>query len=378
MRLPKSLLPVALITALAACSTAHSADPNQTTPAPSQTPPTSQSQAPVRLPPIAEYPSAPHQDLAGNLWFRTVFDGLIRFDGTQFTRFTTKDGLPTDSVGRLIEDADGTLWLATKAGLVKYDGDTFQTLTKCEGSNFTKTFAPHGDHRDLWDVLRDRHGTLWITTLDGVFRHNGKAFERFPLPQPAAQHSYDFTPRMVYCIYEDRAGTLWFGTDGAGVVSYDGSEKVIYTQKSHGLASDRVTGILQDSRGDFWFGTSDGGVSRFNGKTFTTHLRSDKPSESMGWGRVMSILEDNAGDVWFAAAGPIKGAYRFDGKAFHFYSTAQGLGSGHASSLTQDKSGALWIGTTAGVYRFDGKRFVHFPKDAEAAAKILKQAVTKE
>lgn len=312
---------------------------------------------------IGQYPSAPHEDRYGNLWFATAFEGLVRFDGKEFVTFTTKHGLAADSVREILEDEDGRLWFATTGGLCTFDGESFATLTVYEDVSWAPGFGSHGHHRDVWDVLRDRQGQLWIATADGVFRFEGECFRRFPLPVPSPAHSYDFTAKMVYDIFEDRDGALWFGTDGAGVVRYDGTNLVVYAMKAHGLCSDRVCRIVQDARGDLWFGSADGGASRYDGRSFETFLRNETFSESMGWGRVMGLHAASSGDVWFGMSGPVRGAYRYDGEDFRFYSTKDGLGDGHCPSVGEDRSGDLWLGTTAGVYRLVGERFVNFTKD---------------
>tara|TARA_R110002096_G_scaffold100339_2_gene222419 strand:+ start:1272 stop:2339 length:1068 start_codon:yes stop_codon:yes gene_type:complete len=311
---------------------------------------------------LGQYPSAPHEDRHGNLWFCCVFEGLTRFDGEQFVTFTEADGLASNTVRTILEDDDGTLWFATTGGLSKHDGATFTTVATYRGVTPTPGFGKHGHHRDLWDVHRDRQGNLWIASMDGVFRHDGEAFRPFALPTPGPDHSFEFTRKMVYDIFEDRQGRLWFGTDGAGAVRYDGAAFQVFTSKEHGLCSDRVTSVHQDTRGHFWFGSSDGGVSHYDGSSFTTHLRNKTFSQHMGWGRVMGCAEDAMGNLWFGIAGPVRGVYRYDGKAFRFFSEKHGLGDGHVSSVRVDRAGRVWLGTTAGVYRFDGQRFANFTK----------------
>lgn len=312
---------------------------------------------------IAQYPSVPHEDRHGNLWFSTAFEGLVRYDGKEFVTFTTEDDLGGNTVRDILEDEDGVLWIGTSGGVTRYDGDTFETLTEYVGVIPKYSFTEDGDHRDIWDVLKDRQGTLWIATLDGLFRHDGSAFTPFPLPATETLPNYEFTPKMVYDIYEDKGGVLWFGTDGAGVVRYDGKNMTVFTAKTHGLTSDRVCTTIQDKRGDYWFGTSDGGVSHYDGETFTTYLRNTTYSEAMGWGRVMAIHEDQSGNLWFGKAGPVRGATRYDGETFRHFSEKDGLGDGHIPSIGEDRSGNLWFGTSAGVYRFDGERFENFTRD---------------
>lgn len=323
-------------------------------------------QEPVQL---AEYPGAPFETRSGVLWFATVLKGLIRYDGHEFVTFSTEDGLAGNTVRGLVEDDNGALWIGTNAGVSIFDGESFTTLTDYGDIPVTRTFSKEGDHRDVWEVFKDRKGDFWITTMDGVFRYDGAAFTPFPMPAIAGPGKFEFAPKMVYSIYEDRDGALWFGTDGAGVVRYDGSELTTFTVEANGLCSDRVCTILQDGRRDFWFGTSDGGVSRWDGRAFTTHLRSETRSIHTGWGRYMAIAEDRHGDVWFGVSSAGGGVHRWDGRAFRTFTEADGLGSGGVPSIREDRQGNLWFGTTAGVFRFDGVRFINFTEAHPDAGK---------
>ena len=316
---------------------------------------------------LSQYPGAPFEDLAGNLWFSTVTEGVIRYDGERFVNFTTKDGLAGNIVREIVIGDGGKIWMATNGGISVYDGTGFTTLTDYGDIAITRTFTEEGDHRDIWDLVQDQKGAWWIATLDGVFRYDGKSFAPFPMPSIAAKGAFEFTPKMVYSIFESADGALWFATDGTGAVRYDGSKMTVYTKKSHGLCSDRICSILQDRRGDFWFGTSDGGVSRYDGKVFTTHFRSAEFSKHTGWGRFMGIYEDRKGHVWFGVSSQGGGVHRFDGKEFRYFTVKDGLGTGGIPSISEDRSGNLWFGTTSGVYRFEGGRFINFTRDTVPA-----------
>ncbi len=69
------------------------------------------------------------EDKKGNLWFGG--DGLSRYDGKSFTRFTTKDGLINDSVWSILEDRTGALWVGTRETILhRFDGKTFTSFTE--------------------------------------------------------------------------------------------------------------------------------------------------------------------------------------------------------------------------------------------------------
>src|SRR5579872_798643 len=53
------------------------------------------------------------------------------------------------------------------------------------------------------------------------------------------------------------------------------------------------------------------------------------------------------------------GAQRYN---FKYYSHADGLGGMEVHSLLQDRTGFIWIGTSLGLYRYDGLHFRGYTK----------------
>jgi hypothetical protein len=69
----------------------------------------------------------------------------------QYTNFTTKDGLPSNHVYRIIQDYKGFLWFLTDKGMVKYNGSTFKTFTTKEGL----------PTNDIWDIRVTKDHKVW-------------------------------------------------------------------------------------------------------------------------------------------------------------------------------------------------------------------------
>lgn len=297
---------------------------------------------------VSQYIRRIFQDRRGALRFGTNGDGVCRYDGARFVFFTRRDGLGGDIVRAIVEDDAGTLWFATDGGVTRYDGKRFRNLDEQDGLA----------DRDVWSLLRDRHGVLWVGTKSGVSRIAGGSITRFPLSRPPAPSGAPTSfprigPELVWSILEDRSGALWFGTDGAGLVKYDGRSQVVYSRRD-GLPSDAITSILQARDGNLWLGTWDGGVSRFDGRSFTTVLSSAAAGGAAGW----SLLEDHTGRRWFGTAGA--GLFSYAGDSLRHYTAADGLGSQHVQSMLEERgTHRLWFGTSGGLYRLDGGRFVN-------------------
>ena len=62
-------------------------------------------------------------DSKGNMWIGTLGGGLNKFDPVtqKISIYTTKDGLPDNSINSIIEDDLGYIWLSTNNGLSRFD-----------------------------------------------------------------------------------------------------------------------------------------------------------------------------------------------------------------------------------------------------------------
>jgi hypothetical protein len=69
-----------------------------------------------------------------------------------YTAFTTRDGLPSNYIYRAIEGNDGYLWVATDAGIARYDGKRFQTFTTDNGL----------PDNEVLSIAKEINGRIWV------------------------------------------------------------------------------------------------------------------------------------------------------------------------------------------------------------------------
>jgi ligand-binding sensor domain-containing protein len=298
--------------------------------------------------PIAEYVVAAFQDSKGVLWFGTMNKGVARHDGKALTYITEKDGLCGDTIASITEDREGRLWFGGHMGVCSHDGETFTRYFDTEGN-----------------VRTDREGNIWVSTNDAVHRHDGSSFTRFEVPLVEVEdRPYSIVNGRVYFALQDSQGNLWFSTDGYGAFRHDGSSFTQFTKKD-GLCSNTVWNILEDRQGRIWFtciqafqpsATGDGGVVRYDGKTFTGF----PDVAGLSANDIYTIYEDSSGNIWIGATG--LGAYRYDGNEFTLFEDTNRpdlIVNFGLQAMVEDRNGTLWAGFSGGLFRFDGKAFVH-------------------
>ncbi len=263
------------------------------------------------------------------------------------------------------------LYLATRAGvLVTEDLKNFKTLPAIEGlsisslqSNrnalYVTTFKNGLYKQDLQNgamsriasidtlfslrkCLLDKKGDLWIVATEGVFRL------RNDLVNLKLDQQRGLPMESIRCIWEDRSGAVWLGSEGKGLLRFPGEQFTHYGQ-SEGMTSDLVISATQRSDGGFWLGTFDKGAMRFypNGKIYAQELENSAT--------VWALLNQVAGADWLGTENglvclPVKGTKKI------FYGE-HGLSGDKVSALFKDSPSTFYVGGSEGVSYYSNGKF---------------------
>ena len=194
------------------------------------------------------------------------------------------------------------------------------------------------------EMMEDRAGNLWFATDGyGVSRYDGTSWRTFTYGDGLA----DGTVRSMYV---DRAGNVWIGT-GNGVSRYDGTSWRTFTS-AEGLTGYHMMSMFEDRSGNLWVGKVTGGVSRFDGTSWRTFTTAD----GLAGNTVTGILQDLAGNLWFATS---FGVSLYDGSSWRTVTTA-GATHYYTDPILMDRAGNVWVATTRGVGRYDGSSWRMF------------------
>ncbi len=259
-----------------------------------------------------------------------------------------EDGVPSDTITAVTQARDGYFWLATKEGLVRFDGVRFVVMDEA-------LFPPMRDH-SFTALCEGRDGTLWVASADGSVRgvRKGRAFE---LPLPAAA-----TSGLLTRLFESADGSLWIGTETNGVIRFKDGQVFRFTSKD-GLAHNSIRSFCEDDEGCIWIATA-GGVSRWKDGRFTRLTVED----GLLHNSTRVVYFDRQRNLWIAS---YLGLTRVQAGIMTHYRKREGLADNLITAIYEDRAGALWIGTFNGLNRMvEGRLFLETRDDGTSYDRV--------
>ena len=293
-----------------------------------------------------------HQSEDGIIWVGTL-SGLSRYDGTEFTSFTRDrdrpDSLPDNVITALASDAS-SLWIGTASGwLAQMDLETTELVSRVQVSGD----APIAAILALL-VVGD---TVWIGTDAGL--------EVLDVRDGLLERVEGIDVSTNGLVSDLEGGSVWAATS-SGIVELatDGRVERRFDERSSiALSSDLITAIDVASDGTVWAGTETAGVVALDPATGTMTAYARFPGEEFDY-FVLAIEVGDDGTVWTTSGSRL---YRIDPgtgavtRYAHDPADAFSLGPGAVFDITEDRDGLIWVAKQdSGVARLDPR-----PKLAE-------------
>jgi signal transduction histidine kinase/ligand-binding sensor domain-containing protein len=287
-----------------------------------------------------------YQDAGGSIWAGSVA-GLFRFDGHRWNRAA----LPAsgrESVVAVREDAVGGLWAVGPLAV-------FRRPSSDAAFEIVRRFSVGSN---VWQSLSlDREGRMWMTDFErGVHLLGGRE------PQSLWPSRRAWGVQIVH----DSNGTMWVATRGQGLwrIPRAGSKEAprVITSRD-GLVNDAVQAVLEDRDANIWIGTP-AGLQRLSPHRVT-------PVRDLGVVRTLEATPD--GSVW---VGTSAGLSRVTASGRRLLTPADGLPGRVVLTLHADRAGGLWVATERGVSRYAGGRFTPL-KTNPAMQRVFAMATTR-
>ena len=259
--------------------------------------------------------------------------------------WSTEEGLPQSSVHSILQTQDGYLWIATEAGLARFDGVAFRVFDRTTEAAFRS---------DDICCLAEQDG-LWVGTSDGLLRLERGAFRRYGSEEGLPSES-------ILAVAVGSDGALYVDTTAGWARGRNGRFQAVsagpivggawrFTAQSvavgsrewrvgHELPTARVTAFAVDREGVGSIGTNNGLVLAHPKDGSVT------PVPALRGNTVLSLYEDAEGNHWVGTETSglhVLRTLRFRGEP--------ALAATAVTSVAQTSDGAIWVGT-----RQDGLR----------------------
>jgi signal transduction histidine kinase/ligand-binding sensor domain-containing protein/DNA-binding response OmpR family regulator len=318
------------------------------------------------------------EDSTGRIWVGINHQGLylVNRDKKTFIPFEDYFSLPNRlsqfSVYAGVIDQDGTFWMGTDQGLIRFNP---------HNRKFTHyTLDLHKNQADscnfIQSILLDRTRTgssLWIGTLNGLYKFDPKReiFRRF-VHNP--MNDFAISNNNIRALLMDKSGCLWVGSELGGIDKANTNRNYIRhylpNPLNRGNPENNIEYLFRSKSGQIWIGTR-GGFHIFDkyAETLTSYRNDPGKANSLSHNFIRCIFQDVNNNIWIGTG---DGLNKFDGKtgfvSYHRDPHDQySLSNNHITAINGTPDGKLIIGTYWGLNVFDPntQKFVRYFNDPE-------------
>lgn len=266
------------------------------------------------------------EDREGSVWVATNA-GLDRFRDMKVVTLTSREGLPLDGVEAVLASSDGSIWVSGPGG---------RTLLLVHIKDGKFTYYEPGNNglprATITALFEDSRGLLWVGVGNGVARREHDQFHPVAMPKRCGTFS------AVRAFAEDVDGTLWFATTDSECALVGVRDNQVVEALPLQQVGGRIVSMVTDPAGGVWLGFTTPGLSLYRNGRFESHA--DKFSAV-----VKNMFVDSSG-LWAATN---KGLALYKAGSLAVFGSANGLPCDDLDSVVKDDSGALWLKGSCGL-----------------------------
>ncbi|UTC68476.1 guanylate cyclase [Treponema sp. OMZ 789] len=274
------------------------------------------------------------QDSTGYIWLAS-YDGLMRFDGNNYTEFTAEEyGFFGLAPRTLYEDAEGTIWIGTNStGLYSYKNKQFKEYGLESGLSNLSVRA----------IKVDRNNVMWVGTAGGLFRRT---------PDGYFEHIDESDKNIgIVSFIMPVDDKIFVGANIKGLTVIQNG-KIINLPYLQEIKDYTFSSAYDDTDGTLWFGTLNGKIIKIKNDSIQEVIEIEN-LDGTGINRFLRTID---GNMYIATN---KGIITLQDKKAEFFSEENGLPNNIVSCLCVDFEENLWAGMErGGLVKFSKGRFV--------------------
>jgi ligand-binding sensor domain-containing protein/signal transduction histidine kinase len=267
------------------------------------------------------------------------------FDGQKFTAI--RPNLPPEirQLMGVVEDARGDWWIGTGLGLYRFSG--VRHVSELAHARYTRYTSKNGLSSDsVTRIFEDSRSDIWLgMDSERVLARWERAADKF--------HTYrEGLPgrSQVLSFAEDKSGAVWAGFREGGAARFRNGRFDLFND-SVGLTADEILKMYVDDAGRLWFGSNSYGLVRIDDPAAERPaFKIYSTADGLTSGIIRSIAEDNLHRLYL---GTSRSVDRLDlaTNRIKRYTIADGLAANESQVAYRDRQGALWFGTWNGISR---------------------------
>lgn len=197
-------------------------------------------------------------DSKQNIWVGSWDRGIyfLKNGTTKFVNYNTTNtsGLKSNRIFSFSEDSKGRIWIGTFIKGLHYFDNKSNTFVHCDSKPFTENAL---DNAFIRKVFVDSDDVLWVGTILGLYQVNIKDNSSFTVTKMRDAMFKDKTKynsiQTILSIYESNDKTIWIGTDGEGLFSYNKKNKSFLNYNDFPNFKEKsVRAIIADNNGSLW------------------------------------------------------------------------------------------------------------------------------
>ncbi|MEL6537991.1 MAG: two-component regulator propeller domain-containing protein, partial [Bacteroidota bacterium] len=287
----------------------------------------------------------------------------------RFSRLSIEDGLSQMGVLDILQDRKGFVWIATRDGLNRYDGQNFVVYRKKRGDTTSL------NHNRIWSLAQSDGGNVWVGTNYGLakFSYQTNRFSRF-VPFPGQPYDLRNTIRAILCLHD---GRLLVGTENGALV-FDSGTGTFDVQTLEETAGSFVKDFLLVRESQEVYVATNRGLFQYNQNLeLERHYLNLLPDQERTTPiQVHALYQDTQDRIW---VGTEKGVHQYhadQGHFSYFHNPLADEGTFPVLDIEEDEHGTLWIAASY-LYSFEEDHYeAYYPHDPADETSISGNYVT--